>query len=74
MLRQFAIYAPSGQRGKVAPAGDTGDTTVRNRGVCWGPLGSDQWNSNPAKDLQRRRKRRRTVMPEEGLEPPTRGL
>ena len=63
------------ERLELCPTGDTeGDTTGPCEGFRWGSLGSDGRPRIFAKGLLERRKRPRSGMPEEGLEPPTRGL
>ncbi len=75
VLRQFAMTPLAADRGNSAPGGQQGDRIVRNGGVRWGPLGSDPTRRIPRESPARAQENgRTTVMPEEGLEPPTRGL
>ena len=74
VLRQFAMTHLATTRGNWSPGGQRGDRIVRNGGVRGGPLGSDRRRKILAKALLEPRKPRTTRMPEEGLEPPTRGL
>jgi hypothetical protein len=65
---------PSYDPGELAPGDTRGDTNVSRPGVRWGPLGferPERFRENP---LEQRGKRPTRRMPEEGLEPPTRGL
>ncbi len=65
----------SGEPRKARPGGQAGDRIVRNGGVRWGSLGSDGPNEIPRETpAQSAENGQRQRMPEEGLEPPTRGL
>jgi Methyltransferase domain len=64
----------SSEHERFAPGDTRGDTNVSQRAVRWGPLGSGWPRRFRANCLQRCGKRPTSGMPEEGLEPPTRGL
>ena len=66
----WPLYRP-GRR--TRPGGHAGDRIASQQGVRWGPLRSDRPKRLCAKRLNQRGKRPTARMPEEGLEPPTRG-
>ena len=68
------ISVSSGHRGKVAPRGDTGGDKCGTEGFAGVRCGRSPDHASARKRLHRRRERKTTAMPEEGLEPPTRGL